>query len=248
MAREVRRQLPGANIEFYGDNGRAPYGHLQKEIIANYARQILNFLAGKNIDIAIIACNTATVASWEEVMDEYPFPVLGVVNPGVRGALAATRNKKVGVIATEFTIKSEAHKSGIQAMDPEVEVFGQACPKFTLLVEAGKTSGPEVEEAVSGYLATFKGKGIDTLILGCTHYPVLVDTIRRYVDPDVTIVDPAVKTVAEAKEILEQKGLVADNSFPVYNFYTSGDPELFMKVGTTILGWPIEEVEKVVLG
>lgn len=248
VVREVKRQLSGANVEFYGDNGRAPYGPLSKETIVGYARQILDFLAGKNIDIAIIACNTATVASWEEVKDEYPFPVLGVIKPGVRGALATTRNKKIGVVATEFTINSEAHKSGIQAIDPEAEVIGQACPKFTLLVEAGNTSGPEVEEAVSGYLRTFNGTGTDTLVLGCTHYPVLVDTIRRYVDPDVTIVDPAVQTVAEAKELLQQKGLAADSSSPVYNFYTSGDPELFAKVGTTILGWPIDKVEKVVLG
>jgi glutamate racemase len=247
VAREVKRQLPGANVEFYGDNGRIPYGPLPKETIVKYARQILDFLAGKDIDAAIIACNTATIASLEEVKDEYPFPVIGVIEPGVRGALAATRNKKIGVVATQFTIESEAHKSGIQAKDPEAEVFGQACPKFTLLVEAGKTSGPEVDEAVSGYFQTFNGTGIDTLVLGCTHYPVLVDTIRRYVDSDVTIVDPAVETVAEAKELLQQKGLVADCTSPVYNFYTSGDPELFAKVGTTILGWPIDKVEKVAL-
>lgn len=247
VVREVKRQLPGANVEFYGDNGRAPYGPLSKETIVGYARQILDFLAGKDIDIAIIACNTATAAAWEEAKDEYPFPVLGVINPGVRGALAATRNKKVGVVATQFTIESEAHKSGIQAMEPEAEVIGQACPKFTLLVETGKTSGPEVEEAVSGYFETFKGTGIDTLVLGCTHYPVLLDTIRRYIDPGVTIVDPAVETVAEAKELLQQKGLVAESASPVYNFYTSGDPDLFAKVGTSILGRSVDKAEKAVL-
>ena len=247
VVREVKRQLPGANVEFYGDNGRAPYGPLSKETIVGYARQILDFLAGKKVDIVIIACNTATVASWEEVKDQYPFPVLGVIKPGVRAALAATRNKKIGVIATNFTIESEAHKSGIQAIDPKAEVIGLACPKLVLLVESGKTSGPEVEEAVSCYLKTFKSTGIDTLVLGCTHYPVLTDIIRRYLDPDVVIVDPAVETVTEIKKLIAKKGLVVDCAYPVYNFYTSGDPELFVKVGSMILGWPIDKVEKVVL-
>lgn len=247
VVREVKRQLPGANVEFYGDNGRAPYGPMPKEQIVAYVRQILDFLATKNIDIAIIACNTATAAAWEEVKDEYSFPVLGVIEAGVRGALAVTKNEKVGVVATEFTIKSEAYKTGILAKAPKAEVIGQACPKFTLLVEAGKTSGPEVDEAVKGYLKTFEGTGIDTLVLGCTHYPVLLETIERYIGPGVTVVDPAVEAVAEAKSLLEAKGLVADPGSPVYNFYTSGDPELFAKVGSTILGWPIDKVEKVVL-
>jgi len=247
VVREVKRQLPGANVEFYGDNGRAPYGPLSKETIVGYARQILDFLAGKKVDIVIIACNTATVASWEEVKDQYPFPVLGVIKPGVRAALAATRNKKIGVIATNFTIESEAHKSGIQAIDPKAEVIGLACPKLVLLVESGKTSGPEVEEAVICYLKTFKSTGIDTLVLGCTHYPVLTDIIRRYLNPDVVIVDPAVETVTEIKKLIAKKGLVVDCAYPVYNFYTSGDPELFVKVGSMILGWPIDKVEKVVL-
>ena len=155
VVREVKQQLPGANVEFYGDNGRIPYGPLPKETIVKYAREILGFLASKEIDIAIIACNTATIASLKEVKDEYPFPVIGVIEPGVKGALAATRNKKVGVVATQFTIESEAHKSGIQAKDPEAEVIGQACPEFTFLVEAGTTSGPGVDEAVSGYFKAF---------------------------------------------------------------------------------------------
>ena len=141
VVREVKRQLPGASVEFYGDNGRAPYGLLSKETIVGYARQILDFLAGKKVDIVIIACNTATVASWEEVKDQYLFPVLGVIKPGVRAALAATRNKKIGVIATKFTIESEAYKSGIRTIDPKAEVIGLACPKLVLLVESGKPRG-----------------------------------------------------------------------------------------------------------
>ena len=208
----------------------------------------MDFLAGKKVDIVSNACNTATVASWEEVKDQYLFPVLGVIKPGVRAALAATRNKKIGVIATKFTIESEAYKSGMRTIDPKAEVIGLACPKLVLLVESGKTSGPDVEEAVSCYLKTFKGTEIDTLVLGCTHFPVLADIIRRYLSADVVIVDPAVEAATEAKKLIAKKGLVADCSHPVCNFYTSGDPELFAKVGSMILGWPIDKVEKVVLG
>jgi glutamate racemase len=248
VMREVMRQLPGANVEFYGDNARAPYGPLSKERIAEYVQQILNFLGSKDIDIAIIACNTATAAAWEEMKDKHPFPVLGVIKPGAKGALAATRNKKVGVIGTQFTIDSGAYEFEMQAVDPAVEVIGQACPKFTYLVEAGKTSGPEVDETVSGYLKTFKGTGIDTLVLGCTHYPILLNSIKKYLDLGITIVDPAVETVAEAKKIILEKGLALDSAAPVYNFYTSGDPLLFAAVATKILGWQIDKVEKVTLG
>ena len=168
VVRELNKQLPGAGVEFYGDNGRAPYGPLSREQITGYVRQILDFLSNKNIDAAIMACNTATAAAFDRVKDKYSFPLLGVIEPGIKGAQAATRTKKIGVVATQFTIKSGAHKLGIQSLDPAVEVIGQACPQITQLVESGLTAGPEVDKAVSGYLGKFEGSGIDTLVLGCT--------------------------------------------------------------------------------
>ncbi|MGI6129830.1 MAG: glutamate racemase [bacterium] len=245
VAREVKRQLPEANIEFYGDNGRNPYGPLSKETITQYSRQILGFLGTKGVDVGIIACNTATAAALEAVKDQFQFPVLGVIGPGARGGKAATKNKKVGVIATQFTIESGAYDRMLKELDSDIEVTGQACPKFTTLVEQGKSSGPDVEAAVSEYLATFKGTEIDTLILGCTHYPVLIDTIRRYVEGSVNIVDPAVETVAEAKAILKKKQPITGDTLPTYNFYTSGDVEQFTEIGSIIFGQHLQNVVQV---
>lgn len=244
VVHEVRRQLPGASVEFYGDNGRNPYGPRPQAEIVKFSRQILNFLAGKGIDLAIIACNTATAAALAEVQDAYPFPVLGVIEPGARAALAASKSCRIGVIGTEFTVRSGAYTRALKGLSPEVQVLGQACPLFTPLVEQGKTAGPEPEAAARAYLAAFRGSGIDTLILGCTHYPVLIDVIRAHLDPGVTTVDPAVETVAQAKLLLGAEATLPAAA-PTYRFYTSGDPELFARLGSNILGRPLENVTRV---
>jgi glutamate racemase len=245
VVREVKRQLPEASVEFLGDNGRNPYGPRPREEIVRFSRQILDFLAEKGIDLAIIACNTATAAALSEVQEAYPFPVLGVIEPGARAALAVSKNRRIGVIGTQFTIESGAYNRTLQGLDPGVQVLGQACPLFTPLVEQGKTTGPEVEAAAREYLETFRGSGIDTLVLGCTHYPVLLDVIRRHLDPGIIIVDPAAATVAQAKSILETKAAPQAFTPPTYRFYTSGEPELFARLGSNILGQLLEHVERV---
>ncbi|MGB9825568.1 MAG: glutamate racemase [Desulfofundulus sp.] len=245
VVREVRRQLPEASVEFFGDNGRNPYGPLPKETIVRFSREILDFLGGKGIDLAIIACNTATAAALDEVKSFYPFPVIGVIEPGAKAALAASKNKKIGVIGTQFTIESGAYARILKALDPEVEVYGQACPSFTTLVEQGQQESEAADTAAREYLSNFRGTGIDTLVLGCTHYPVLLNVIRRHVEAGVTIVDPAVETVATAKDLLGTK-VSGDKATPSYRFYTSGDPELFARLGANILGMALDSVEKVV--
>jgi glutamate racemase len=247
VVREVKKQLPGANVEFYGDNGRNPYGPLSKEKIVEYSRQILDFLSTKGIDLAIIACNTATAAALDEVKDAYPFPVLGVIEPGARGAIAVTNNKKVGILGTQFTVESGAYDRVLKSMDPEIQVFGQACPLFTPYVEQGKQDSEEADQATADYLSNLKGTGIDTLVLGCTHYPVLINVIRRHMEAGVSIVDPAVETVAQAKELLKDKISAAAITAPSYRFYTSGDPALFARLGANILGESLDHVERVVL-
>lgn len=246
VVREVKRQLPQASVEFYGDNGRNPYGPLPKETIVQFSRQILDFLTAKGIDLGIIACNTATAAALEEVKVQYPFPVLGVIEPGAKAALAATKNNKIGVIGTQFTITSGAYAHILRKMQPQVEVFGQACPLFTTLVEQGQQESEAADAAAREYLSNFHGTGIDTLVLGCTHYPVLLNVIHRYVEPGVTIVDPAVETVAAAKAILGDKVGDEKATPPTYKFYTSGDPDLFARLGANILGMALDSVENVV--
>lgn len=238
---EVIRQLPEVDAEYFGDSGRAPYGPRTKEEITKFVQQTLEFLGKKDIELAILACNTATAAALDTVEDKYDFPVLGIIKPGARGALKATKNKKIGVIGTIFTIESGAYQNTLKDLDKDVEVLGQACPPFCDLVEAGKTSGPEVEKIVHKYISVFDDSDIDTLVLGCTHYPVLLPVIKKFISPDVTIVDPAVEVVAQAKSHLklDKKGEAT------YKFYTSGSAEHFIKIGENILGSPMKNVEEV---
>jgi glutamate racemase len=246
VAREVMRQIPCADIEFYGDNGRNPYGPLPQSEIVRYTKQILDFLATKNVDIAIIACNTATAAALEDVKNSYAFPVIGVIEPGARAALVATKNKKIGVIATPFTTNTKAYARVISGLDSSATVIGQACPQFTLLVESGRVETPEAAAAAAEYMQVYKGSGIDTLVLGCTHYPVMIEHVKRNIEPGVTIVDPAIETVKLAISLLGEKANGCSCCKPVYKFYTSGDPELFAKLGTSITGYNIQDVDKVV--
>jgi len=247
VACQVRKQIPEAKIEFYGDNGRNPYGPLSQKTIVEYSKQILDFLAEKGVDLAIIACNTATAAALDVVKNKYNFPVLGMIEPGSRAALRESKNKRIGVLGTEFTIKSGAYDKALKRLNKEVEIYGQACPKFTLLVEQGKVKGQETEEAVSGYLSELEDVGIDTLILGCTHYPVLIGIIENYLGENVKVIDPAVEVVVEAKtKLADVLGDITGE--PEFNFYTSGDPETFKEFGENILGGPIKKVEKVFLG
>jgi glutamate racemase len=247
VARQIRKQIPKISIEYYGDNGRNPYGPLSQKTIIKYSRQILDFLAKKGPDIVIIACNTATAAALNTIKNEYNFPVLGIIEPGSRAALRESKNKRIGVLGTKFTIDSGAYNKIIKGFNEEVEVFGQACPEFTLLVEQGNIEGKEVEKAASKYLSNLKDTGIDTLILGCTHYPVLIGIIKKYIDKDVKVIDPSIEVVLDAKAKLSE--ISADiNGKTNLNFYTSGYLTGFKEIGAKILGEPINKIEKILLG
>ncbi|MGE5579288.1 MAG: glutamate racemase [Bacillota bacterium] len=260
VLKEVMDKIPGANTEYYADNGRNPYGVRPREEIARFSRQILDFLAGKGVDVAIIACNTATAAAMSEVEHAYPFPIVGVIGSGAKGAVAATRNKKVGVIATEFTIKSRAYQEAIRALDPQIEVIGQPCMRLVRLVETGNTTGDEARRIIREDLAVFAGTGIDTLVLGCTHFPLLSSLIAEVMGPGVNLVDPAAETAVEALAALKGKTSTAGCSAPTagysvasagaaaphHNFYTSGEPEEFKRLGSGFLGREIKRAEKVV--
>jgi glutamate racemase len=246
IAREVRRQMPNASIEFYGDNGRNPYGPRPREEIVRFTRQMIDFLAKKHVDGVIIACNTATAAALQDVRDAYPFPVIGPIEPGAKAALAASKNKKIGVIATPFTTKMAAYANEIGKIDGDAKVLAQACAEFTLLVESGRVETPEAAIAAENYLSVYKDSGIDTLVLGCTHYPVMIEHVKKNISPDVRIVDPAVETVRLLISLLGSKYDPKEAARPSFHFYTSGDTELFERLGSAIMGMPTGKVEKVV--
>lgn len=239
VARAVSELLPGEDLVYIGDSGRCPYGPRPADEVRRFSLQILDRLAAEHVKLAIVACNTATAALMAAWPTAYPFPVLGVIGPGARAAVAATRTGRIGLVATEGTVRSGAYAQAISELNGDAQVFGQGCPKFVAAVEAGLSQwAPEVVAAAQEYIGPLLGQGIDTLILGCTHFPHLAGVIGQVAGPGVTLVDPAGEVAAEARSLLAAAGQLApaDGRAPLRRFYTSGDPEVFVKLGNVL--WP----------
>ena len=179
VAREIMRQLPGERIIYFGDTARVPYGSKSKDTIVRYSRQIIRFLCTKGVKAIVIACNTASAYALEAVSAESDIPIIGVIDAGARTAVSATRNGKIGVIGTEGTIGSGIYTEVMKKLRPDIEVVGKPCPLFVPLVEEGLLHDSVTDEIASRYLSVLKGKYIDTLVLGCTHYPLLRSTLQR---------------------------------------------------------------------
>ena len=179
VAREIMRNLPSEKIVYFGDTARVPYGSKSKEPVIRYSRQIIRFLQEQQVKAIVIACNTASAFALDAVKDEFDLPIIGVIEPGAKVAAAQTRNKKVGVLGTVGTIGPGIHAEYLKSLDPEITVYGKACPLFVPLVEEGWLHDPVTDEVVARYLKELQEKDIDTLILGCTHYPLLRSTIRK---------------------------------------------------------------------
>ena len=181
VAREIMRNLPNEDIVYFGDTARVPYGSKSKDNIIRYSRQIIHFLQTKGVKAIVIACNTASALALETVKEEFDIPIIGVVEPGARAALAVTETKKIGVIGTEATVRSAMYEKIIQGTRPDVTVLAKACPLFVPLVEEGFKKHHVTDEIIDFYLSSLKESDIDALILGCTHYPLLRSKIREYV-------------------------------------------------------------------
>lgn len=201
VVREVLSLLPGEDVIYFGDTARTPYGSRPPAEILQFMQEILTFFSAQNVKMAIIACNTMTTLGLEQARAEFPFLLVGV-NNGANAAVAASRNKRIGAIATEATINSGKHASAIRALNPDAEVFPQACPLFVPLIEQEKLFGSEIESAAKKYLLPLKDAAIDALILGCTHYPFISSVIRGVMGSDVVLIDPARETAAEARTTL----------------------------------------------
>ena len=207
VVREIMRNLPGERIVYFGDTARVPYGSKSKETVLRYSRQIVRFLEKQKVKAIVAACNTASALALDTIEKETELPVLGVVKPGASVAVQTTRNRRVGVIATESTIHSHLYRTLIQAEDPEITVFGKACPLFVPLVEQGWTKDPITVEVARRYLGELLDKDIDTLIMGCTHYPLLRSLLREVVGEMVTLVNPAYDTAQALKRMLSVTGI-----------------------------------------
>lgn len=249
VAREIMRQIPQEKIVYFGDTARVPYGNKSRDTIVRYSRQIIRFLKSQGVKAIVIACNTASSYALDVVKEESDIPVIGVINAGARTAVAATRNGRIGVIGTMGTIGSGIYTEVIQQMRPDVKVIGKACPLFVPLVEEGLLHDSVTDEIASRYLADLKGKYIDTLVLGCTHYPLLRSTLGRLMGSDVTLVNPAYETAIELKELLKEQGL--DRECPPndgeeqYRFFVSDLAEQFTDFATSILPNEVHGTEKI---
>lgn len=249
VAREIMRQLPEEQIVYFGDTARVPYGNKSRDTILRYSRQIIRFLKTKDVKAIVIACNTATAYTLDTVAAESDIPIIGVINAGAHTAVEATRNGKIGVIGTQATVSTGIYTEVMRKLRPDIEVTGKACPLFVPLVEEGLLHDSVTDEIASRYLSILKGKYIDTLVLGCTHYPLLRSTMRRIMGDEVTLVNPAYETAIELKELLEKKHLGRDPQAAYigekYQFYVSDLAEKFTDFATSILPNEVKETKKI---
>ena len=243
VAREIMRQLPNERIVYFGDTARVPYGNKSRETVTRFSRQIIHFLETQDVKAIVVACNTASAYALEELEKEVDIPIIGVVKPGARTALDATQNKKIGVIGTEATISSGIYNRYIQEHDSSVAMIGKACPLFVPLVEEGFWEDPVTDEIARRYLTELVDSGIDTLILGCTHYPMLRSTVGKIMGKSVTLVNPAYETARELKMMLEEKGLESEHrpelGTELYRFYVSDAADKFQRFANSILTYGI---------
>lgn len=248
VAREIMRNLPSEKIVYFGDTARVPYGSKSKETIIRYSRQIIRFLREQEVKAIVIACNTASAFALDEVRDELDIPVLGVIESGAVVAAKETRNKRVGVIGTVGTVGSGIHETYLQKLDPEITVIGKACPLFVPLVEEGWLHDPVTFEVARRYLRELQEREIDTLILGCTHYPLLRSTIGEIMGEGVRLVNPAYETALELKELLAKLDLLGtgkeQEEFP-YRFYVSDLADKFKSFANSILPYDVEMTQKI---
>lgn len=243
VVREIMRQIPDEKIVYFGDTARVPYGSKSKEIITRYSRQIIRFLKTQKVKAIVVACNTASAYALDEIEKETGVPMIGVVKPGAKVAAEATKNGRIGVVGTEGTIGSRIYSRYIKQINPDFQVIGKPCPLFVPLVEEGLLKDPVTDEIATRYLSELIDIDIDTLILGCTHYPLIRSTIGRIMGDSVTLVNPAYETARELKEMLHREGLLNGDKVPLgtnqYQFFVSDAPEKFKKFANSILKYGI---------
>ena len=237
VARAVFDLLPNEPILYVGDNGRFPYGPRPLEEIRAFALEIAEYLADRDVKMLVVACNSIEVAAIADVAGAHGVPVIGVIDPGARAAVHATRNRRIGLIGTEATVASGAYARALARDGADVELFSTACPVFVRHVEAGDTSSDELVEAAREYLVPLAEEGIDTLILGCTHYPMLSGLIQMVMGEEVVLVSSAEETAKDVYSTLRAASLLRDGvGEPSHGFLTTGDPEQFRKVAHHFLG------------
>ena len=243
---EILKVLPHENTAYLGDTARIPYGTKSPVTVTRYARQIASFLVKHDIKLLVVACNTASALSLSVLTSEFSIPIVGVIEPGSRRAAAVTRNGKVGVIGTEATIRSEAYPKAIHALDPDIAVVTRACPLFVPLAEEGWVDNEVARLAARTYLKGLREAEVDTMVLGCTHYPLLRGVISEVMGEGVTLVDSGQETARSIAETLRSRGMLRASPGKVeHRFYVTDVPDDFIRVANRFLDERLDEVRQV---
>ena len=245
--REIRKALPGADIRYFGDTARVPYGTKSAQTVTSYSLQIASYLAGQDVNAIIVACNTASAYAMDELKGAMDIPCFGVVSPGARAAVEATTSGVIGVVGTRGTISSGAYQKAIAGLDPGIEVIATPCPLFVPLVEEGWLTDPITQDIATRYLEPHLEAQVDTLVLGCTHYPMLKKVISKVMGDGVRLIDSAEETAIKVKSHLEESGL-ADGNVPGRDLFEVTDsPSRFADVGQIFLEREITDVSHVTI-
>jgi len=241
----LSKMLPAENMIYFGDSAHVPYGSKSKEAVTGFSKDIAGFLISKDVKMIVVACNTASALALPVLQKTLKVPVVGVIEPGAKTAVRATKNKKIGIIGTEGTVNSRTYEKAIKKIS-RCRVYTRACPLFVPLVEEGWNSGKITESIARAYLEPLLAKKIDTLVLGCTHYPLLKKVIGRIAGKDIELIDSADATAREVKDILLKNDLLSPEKMPGKRaFYASDNPEKFKKIGGGFFRGKINKVQKV---
>lgn len=238
-------RLPTESLVYFGDTARVPYGPKSRETVTRFSIQNVELLVEQGVKAVVVACNTATAYALDTLRDRFELPIVGVVDPGARAGAKATRNRRVGVVGTYGTIESGAYQDALRALDGGLDVMARPCPLFVPLAEEGMIDHPATRAIAAEYLGPLAEEGVDTLILGCTHYPLLKPVIAETLGTDVALIDSAEETAREVEALLEDSVLSPGRAEPVYRFLVSDLPDLFLRVGRRFLGHRIDHVEVV---
>lgn len=238
--RQIIEAMPGEDIIYFGDTGRVPYGNRSRETIIRYTQDDIEFLLKHNIKIIIAACGTASSVALGQLYDKYDIKIIGVLEPACEEAVRVTKNGRIGVIGTTGTIKSGKYTEIIKNINPDLTIVSNDCPMFVPLVENGYAESEAARLIAMDYLKPLKEADVDTIILGCTHYPLLTKVISAIMGEGVTLLSPGALAAAEAKSYLEKEGLLSTKECGNSEFYVSDSVENFTQLGSTFLGKPID--------
>lgn len=245
VMRAIRELMPHENIIYFGDTARLPYGSKSAETILRYSLENASFLATQGIKVLVIACNTSCSAALDEVRKASNIPVIGITEQGVEEVVRLFPDGKIGILGTRATITSGIYQQQILSRCTTLELFAISCPLFVPLVEEGYVEHPMSALVVQEYLRPLKNRGIKGILLGCTHYPLLQETIQQELGPDVQLLDPAIACAEKTKALLEEMNLLnPSTTLPHYQFFVSDDPEKFRLLGKAFLNYPIEHVSQ----